>query len=148
MLLQFKEIEKMLKLLTSEAYSSEIRWMISLCERAVQAGIKGNYPVASGIVLKSGELGFVATNESLYPRFFSSKHAEMITIDQQEDNSVFSEDLHLICTLEPCLMCTSRIALSKVKKVTYLTADSSGGGVTTGTAYPPDFEANLSRIKF
>lgn len=148
MVTQLKDLEKKLNLLRSKSSSVETEWMLALCEQAVQTGLKGNYPVASAIALESGDLDFFAVNESLFPAYRSSKHAEMITLDQQEEKSPSFKDVHLVCTLEPCLMCTSRIALSKVAKVTYLISDPAGGGVTTGMVFPPDFQTNLSRIKF
>ncbi|PWU20685.1 MAG: hypothetical protein C5B49_03840 [Bdellovibrio sp.] len=121
--------------------------MRELCLAAVEAGREGNYPVASAIISLKGPR-FIGTNKSFFPKFKSSGHSEMVALDAYEDSSENLPDLTLMSTLEPCLMCTARIAMSKVTRVIYLAKDASGGAIADLSLLPPDFSKSLSKIRF
>ena len=72
----------------------------------------------------------------------------MLTLDVYERTKGKGRKLYMLTTVEPCLMCTARIALSGVSRVTYLIADPAGGGVSNSIDYPSDFSNPLKKIKF
>ena len=59
----------------------------------------------------------------------STAHAEMIAITSAQNSlgSKYLNDCELYVTLEPCMMCSGAIFLSKVKKVVYSLQDKERG---------------------
>ena len=121
--------------------------MAELCLETVRAGREGNYPVAAGI-FSSQRLIVSGSNKSFVPKVKSSVHAEMVALDSYEESGQQIQELYLLTTLEPCSMCTARIALTEVKRVVYLARDPAGGGVSNKSSYPPDFAKCLESVKF
>jgi tRNA(Arg) A34 adenosine deaminase TadA len=63
----------------------------------------------------------------------ASAHAELLAI-QKASNKLGTwclEDCDLYVTLEPCLMCTGAIELSRIHALYYGTSDPKGGSVDT-----------------
>lgn len=60
-------------------------------------------------------------------------HAEMLAIQKatKKLNNYYLTDCDLYVTLEPCMMCTGIIELSRIKTVYYGTTDPKGGCVDT-----------------
>jgi tRNA(adenine34) deaminase len=58
-------------------------------------------------------------------------HAEMIAIQKasKKMNNWYLDDCDLYVTLEPCMMCTGAIILSRVRNLYYGTKDPKGGAV-------------------
>ena len=122
---------------------------LKLLREAVKAGEHGNYPVAAAVVNKKNEILSIGTNQYLHPKNVSSAHAEMLAIDQYECEGVANKnECSLFITLEPCLMCTSRIVLSGIPKVLYLLEDPAGGGITFLDNAPDDFRELGTRVTF
>lgn len=61
----------------------------------------------------------------------SSAHAEMLAIEKASKklNNWYLKDCDLYVTLEPCMMCTGSMILSRVRTIYYGTADPKGGCV-------------------
>ena len=62
-------------------------------------------------------------------RMQSSAHAEMLAIEKASKklNNYYLNDCDLYVTLEPCMMCTGAIILSRVRTLYYGTKDPKGG---------------------
>ncbi len=144
---RLNSIEDKVRSLLKKLPEGQTKWMAELCLNAIQAGREGNYPVASAIVSSRG-LRYIGTNKSFFPAFKSSNHAEMLTLNDCEDSAENFKNLHLISTLEPCLMCFARISMSKVSQVTFLTGDAAAGPITAKSQLPSDFSMSVSKIKF
>lgn len=123
--------------------------IVKLFKESVRAAEEGNYPVAAALINKENRIVSIGSNQYLYPKPNSGAHAEIITLNDFEDNSrgLISEH-SLLVTLEPCLMCASRIVLSGVKKIDYLLADPAGGGVAIMNNAPDDFRNLAERMTF
>ena len=61
----------------------------------------------------------------------ATAHAEMIAITSAQNSlgSKYLNDCELYVTLEPCMMCSGAIFLSKVKKVVYSLKDKERGHI-------------------
>ncbi len=128
------------------------RFAHAVCELALQARQAGNYGVGAVLCLQD-EILYSAKNAVFFPVRDSSAHAEMQLLDQWEqggrsfkgvsDNS----ELTLICSLEPCPMCLSRILMSGVTRILYLAEDRQGGMLTRANKLPPAFRNLLHRCE-
>lgn len=63
----------------------------------------------------------------------STAHAEMLAIQKasRKLNNYYLDDCDLYVTLEPCMMCTGAIVLSRIRTLYYGTADPKGGCTDT-----------------
>ena len=61
----------------------------------------------------------------------ATAHAEMIAITSAQNSlgSKYLNDIELYVTLEPCMMCSGAIFLSKIKKVVYALDDRERGHI-------------------
>ncbi|WP_426417400.1 nucleoside deaminase [Aestuariirhabdus sp. LZHN29] len=141
--LELPEIAERLGRLPESDYRSA--WARRVCELALQARHEGNYGV--GAVLCHGEqILFEAMNAVFEPLHDSSAHAEMRLLDTWEQavaegrqSSATLRELTLVCSLEPCPMCLSRLLMSGVRRIYYLAEDPQGGMMTRARHLPPAF---------
>lgn len=63
----------------------------------------------------------------------SNFHSELVAVENAQKNiqSRYLVDCTLITTLEPCLMCTGAILLSRTKTVVYLAENDKGNGISS-----------------
>lgn len=82
------------------------------------------------IVVKNGEIIARAHNMKEHDQLASS-HAEHIAIEKASKvlGTWNLSDCDLYVTLEPCMMCTGLIQLSRIRRLFYGTADPKGGCV-------------------
>ena len=63
----------------------------------------------------------------------ATAHAEVLVIEKAEKKlgTWCLQDCDLYVTLEPCMMCTGAIALSRIRRLYYGTSDPKGGTIHT-----------------
>lgn len=123
-----------------------------VCQLALQARQQGNYGVGA-LLCHRGKIVFRAENAVFYPARDSAAHAEMRLLDQWEqqgrqvaDGDI--EELSLICSLEPCPMCLSRILMAGITRIYYLAEDQQGGMLKRARHLPPAFKNLLQRCDY
>jgi tRNA(adenine34) deaminase len=99
-------------------------------ELANQSANFGDVPVGALIVNEQGEV--VATGQNLREKDNDpTAHAEMFAI-KNAGNKIGNwrlDDLTLVVTLEPCVMCAGAIAQSRIKRLVYGAFDEKAGAV-------------------
>ena len=99
-------------------------------ELARQASNFDDVPVGALIVNEQGEV--LATGQNLREKDNDpTAHAEMVAI-KNIGNKIGNwrlDDLTLVVTLEPCVMCAGAIAQSRMKRVVYGAFDEKAGAV-------------------
>ena len=97
---------------------------------ARQAGNIDDVPVGALIVNEQGEI--LATGQNLREKDNDpTAHAEIIAI-KNIGNKIGNwrlDDLTLVVTLEPCVMCAGAIAQSRMKRLVYGAFDEKAGAV-------------------
>lgn len=102
-------------------------------EEARAAGERGEVPVGTVVVAKTGESLAIAGNRT---RELSdpTAHAEVLAI-RAACAALGSErlvDCDIYVTLEPCPMCAAAISFARVRRLFYAASDPKGGGVEHG----------------
>ncbi len=113
------------------------------CQLAFSAIEKGNYGIGAILVDPTNQIIVKGQNEVFSPYFRSDRHAEMVVMDEFEDQyrSVTSlEGYTLYTSLEPCTMCVARLITAGVNTVKYVAPDSGGGMVQRMDALPPAWQ--------
>ena len=103
---------------------------IAACREALRAAQEGNYGVGAVLTDVTGQIVGRGRNQAFQPRFRSDLHAEMVVMNEFEDRCPHSTDMRgysLICSLEPCPMCLSRLLIAGVERVKYVARDELGG---------------------
>ncbi|MEZ4819914.1 MAG: nucleoside deaminase [Bdellovibrionota bacterium] len=118
-----------------------------LFEASIQSAKENNYPVAAVIINEKQEIISLGRNQSFYPQFASGAHAEINAVNAYEQQTKHKANT-MITTLEPCLMCTSRLTLSTIEHVYYMQSDPTGGGISTMATAPADFKNLASKMTF
>ncbi len=99
-------------------------------ELARQASNFDDVPVGALIVNEQGEV--LATGQNLREKDNApTAHAEMVAI-KNAANKIGNwrlDDLTLVVTLEPCVMCAGAIAQSRMKRLVYGAFDAKAGAV-------------------
>ena len=99
-------------------------------ELARQASNFDDVPVGALIVNEQGEV--LATGQNLREKDNDpTSHAEIIAI-KNAGNKISNwrlDDLTLVVTLEPCVMCAGAIAQSRMKRLVYGAFDEKAGAV-------------------
>jgi tRNA(adenine34) deaminase len=97
---------------------------------AKDSAIKGDVPVGALIVNEQGEV--LAAGQNLREKDNDpTAHAEMVAI-KNAGNKIGNwrlDDLTLVVTLEPCVMCAGAIAQSRMKRLVYGAFDEKAGAV-------------------
>ena len=97
---------------------------------AKEAAIKGDVPVGALIVSEQSEV--LATGQNLREKDNDpTAHAEMVAIKNAGDKigNWRLDDLTLVVTLEPCVMCAGAIAQSRIKRLVFGAFDEKAGAV-------------------
>jgi tRNA(adenine34) deaminase len=99
-------------------------------ELAKSAGSFGDVPVGALIVTEQGEV--LATGQNLREKNNDpTAHAEIVAI-KNAGNKIGNwrlDDLTLVVTLEPCVMCAGAIAQSRMKRLVFGAFDEKAGAV-------------------
>lgn len=149
---KIQRIRDVLSQLTSDmgaitARSPDDEHGLLACQEAIAAVEEGNYGVGCVLIDPRGEVIAKARNQVFYPYFRSAGHAEMILMDAFENcfrDIVCLKHFTLLCTLEPCPMCISRLINSRIGTVKYVAMDDGGGMAAHLDRLPTSFR-NLSR---
>ena len=106
-------------------------WMAFALEEAKQAEEKNEVPVGCVIIQNSTQKIISKAHNFRENSNKSTAHAELLAIDQACDvlKSWRLLDCSLYVTLEPCLMCSGAILLSRIPFVIYGCADPKAGAV-------------------
>lgn len=128
------------------------------CRLALDALEQGNYGVAAILTDPQGEVVAQSENRVFSSgrndrgqgerAYHSSAHAEMLLIDQLEEQQIPypPEQLTMLVTLEPCPMCLARLLLSGIGSVRYIARDLEGGMLSHLDKLPPAWR-NLSQLQ-
>ena len=108
-------------------YQSLMQQAISL---ASEVKSSGDVPVGALIVNEVGEILSLGKNEREKVND-STAHAEIVAIRKasEELGSWRLDDLTLIVTLEPCVMCAGAILQSRIKRLVFGAFDQKAGAV-------------------
>jgi tRNA(adenine34) deaminase len=99
-------------------------------ELAKETATKGDVPVGALIVSEQSEV--LATGLNLRGKDNDpTAHAEMVAIKNAGDKigNWRLDDLTLVVTLEPCVMCAGAIAQSRIKRLVFGAFDEKAGAV-------------------
>lgn len=123
-------------------------WARLCCELAISAHEQGNYAVGALLTNADDELLCTAANSVFSCGYHSDRHAEMVLLNQLEENLPTQNrlELTLYVSLEPCLMCYGRILLSGIQRVRYLAKDPDGGFADHLHLLPPAWRNLASRV--
>jgi tRNA(adenine34) deaminase len=94
------------------------------------AADKGDVPVGAIVVNEAGEI--LGTGQNLREQSNDpTSHAEIIAIRQAAEKigSWRLDDLTLVVTLEPCVMCAGAILQSRIKRLVFGAWDKKAGAV-------------------
>ena len=115
---------------------------ISLAKVAAE---KGDVPVGAIVVNDTGEI--VGTGQNLREQSNDpTAHAEIIAIRQAAEkiSSWRLDDLTLVVTLEPCVMCAGAILQSRIKRLVFGAWDEKAGAVGSKYDLVRDLRNNSS----
>jgi tRNA(adenine34) deaminase len=124
---------------------------IGAVKEAFTAGRTGNYPVGALVANQRFQILSKGKNSVFHPRFDSKAHAEMTAISKMEaaqKSKRVPSGAILVCTLEPCLMCTARILLADIREVFYLWKDPTAGVSDRLNTLPPNYQELAKRVTF
>ncbi|WP_432473243.1 deaminase [Amphritea sp. HPY] len=118
------------------------------CRLALDALEQGNYGVAAVLISPMGEVVAQAENRVFSHGYNSAAHAEMLLLDllEQETIGYAPAQLTMLVSLEPCPMCMTRLLLSGIGTVRYMTKDADGGMLTHLDKLPPAWR-NLAQLQ-
>ena len=124
---------------------------IEACREALEAAQEGNYGVGAILLDPAGEIVQRGHNQAFLPRFRSDLHAEMVVMNAFEDGwpaSVSMRGYTLVCSLEPCPMCMSRLLIAGVERVKFVARDDLGGMVSNIDHLPEAWQKLRRRQQF
>ena len=100
-------------------------------KEAVKAKEKDEVPV--GAVIVKDDVIIARAHNLKEKKQKATAHAEVLVIEKAEKKlgTWCLQDCDLYVTLEPCLMCTGAIQLSRIRKLYFGTSDPKGGTVRT-----------------
>ena len=107
----------------------------------------GDVPVGALIVNESGEILSIGKNEREQDND-PTAHAEIVAIRRAGEklDSWRLDDLTLIVTLEPCVMCAGAILQSRIKRLVFGAFDQKAGAVGSSLDVIRDARA-LSKVE-
>ena len=123
----------------------------SLMQQAIaiaqQVKSSGDVPVGALIVDKTGEILSFGKNEREKDND-STAHAEIVAIRKacEKLGSWRLDDLTLVVTLEPCVMCAGAILQSRIKRLVFGAFDQKAGAVGSSLDVIRDARA-LSKVE-
>lgn len=120
------------------------KYMFRALQEAEKAAEAGDVPVGA-IIVKSGRIIGTGYNQ-MKSLSDATAHAEMIAITAAASSvqSQFLEDCTLYVTLEPCVMCTGAILLSRIPVVYFAAFDPKFGAM--GSLYNIAAEGKMNFI--
>ncbi len=135
MVKSFKQTKKTVDRLVRHQFSKEFPedskiWLT--CVLALKAVSTGNFGIGALITNGQGKIVVYGHNEVFSPYFRSDRHAEMVVLDQLEDENRIIRKFGafaLYTSLEPCPMCLARLITCGIGVVKYAAADPTGGMV-------------------
>lgn len=107
---------------------------------ALKSVDSGNYGVGSILVGTDGRLVAMGHNRVYSPYFRSDLHAEMVTVNDFEEENPQITTLNgytLYTSMESCPMCLIRLISTGIKRVIYVSPDPIGGMVNAIPLLPP-----------
>jgi cytosine deaminase len=122
----------------SEYPDDPYAWLTDIL--ALKSVDSGNYGVGSILVGADGKLAAMGHNLVYSPHFRSDLHAEMVAVnDFEEENPQITtlKQYTFYTSLEPCPMCLTRLISAGINKVFYVSSDSIGGMVNAISLLPP-----------
>ncbi|NBD31449.1 MAG: nucleoside deaminase [Cyanobacteria bacterium] len=105
---------------------------LETCQLALHAVECGNFGIGSMIVNSSGYIVARGSNQVFHPYFRSDRHAEMVAMEEFEENYqriTTMKGYTLFTSLEPCPMCLTRLVKSGCEKIVHIADDPLGGMV-------------------
>jgi tRNA(adenine34) deaminase len=125
-------------------YQSLMQQAISL---AREVKFSGDVPVGALIVNEAGEVLSTGKNEREKDND-PTAHAEIVAIRRASDKigSWRLDDLTLVVTLEPCVMCAGAILQSRIKRLVFGAFDQKAGAVGSSLDVVRDVRA-LSKVE-
>lgn len=111
---------------------------IEAIKEALKASKNHNYPVGALIVDKDDKILARNHNHVFNPYFNSMGHAEMTTLNEFESQhpEIDYKGIRLITSIEPCMMCYSRLILSKLDTIEFIADDPRHGAVEFSKHFP------------
>ena len=109
----------------------ENEYMREALKEAYKAKEIDEVPIGA-VVVRNGEIIARAHNMKEHDQLASS-HAEQLALTKAQKilGTWNLQDCDLYVTLEPCMMCTGLIQLSRIHRLYYGTSDSKGGCIET-----------------
>ena len=135
----------------SSCVSDDEPLAVEACREALAAAQEGNYGVGAVLAGPNGEIVERGHNRAFLPRFRSDMHAEMVVMNAFEDSfpaSVSMRGYTLVCSLEPCPMCISRLLIAGVERVKFVARDDLGGMVSHIDHLPEAWQKLRRRQQF
>jgi len=115
---------------------------IEVIKEALKASKNHNYPVGALIVDKDYKILARNHNHVFSPYFNSMGHAEMTTLNEFESKypEIDYKGIRLITSIEPCIMCYSRLILSKLDTIEFIADDPRHGAVEFSKHFPKSYD--------
>jgi len=120
----------------------DVEFMLEALKEARKAFNKGEIPVGA-VIVKEGKI--VGRGHNMVENLNdATAHAEIIAIrDAYKTLSNWRlQETTLYVTLEPCVMCSGAIVLSRIREVVYALEDEKFGGAATLFKIPEDPRLN------
>jgi cytosine deaminase len=121
------------------------------CSEALAAARTGNYGVGALLIAPGGEVLERGRNAVFFPHFRSDLHAEMVVMTAFEQRHPTVESMRgytLLCSLEPCPMCLTRLLIAGVQTVKFLAYDAPAGMVKQRDSFPTAWRRLWQRQEF
>jgi cytosine deaminase len=121
------------------------------CAEALAAARLGNYGVGALLIGPGGEILERGRNAVFFPHFRSDLHAEMVVMTAFEQRHPAVESMRgytLLCSLEPCPMCLTRLLIAGVQTVKFLAYDAPAGMVKQRDSFPTAWRRLWQRQEF
>ena len=102
------------------------------CILALKAVYKGNLGIGCVLVDENSQVVTEGHNQVFMPYFRSDRHAEMVVMDEFENNHqdvTCMTGYTLYTSLESCPMCLTRLIISGISRVYHVAPDDFGGMV-------------------
>lgn len=111
-------------------------------KEALIASKNHNYPVGAIIVDSNNKILARNHNHVFDPHFNSMGHAEMMTMNEFESKNPESDykGIRLITSIEPCMMCYSRLILSKIDLIEFIADDPRHGALEFSKHFPESYD--------
>ena len=131
-----------------EATASESVWhspmRLAMAEAAIAADVSGDVPVGAVLVASNGQTVALGRNER-EANHDPVGHAEIVAIRKAaaDKGDWRLEDLTLVVTLEPCVMCAGAIVAARIPRVVFGAWDERVGA--SGSLYDLLRDARLGK---